>query len=328
MPITAVTKDADALTLTIVAEFPATRRRLWDAHADPRQLEKFWGPPGWPTTFSRHDLCVGGRSHYWMTGPDGERSAGYWEFLSVEPGRSFEVIDGFADEHGIPNPELPNMRLKLAFEETSEGSKLTTTTWFNSAEDFKTLLEMGMEEGATAALGQVDDVLEDLASFAAGRGVQAQALSDTQVRISRIIRGSLDQVWQAHRDPDLLRRWLLGPEGWRMSDCQVAQAVGDPYRFAWEKEDGGGQAFALTGELTELDPPHREVTTESMEGVEGQPSLNEQTLTAVDGGTLLTLVITYPTREVRDTVLQTGMTDGMETSYSRLEGMLTDSSQI
>lgn len=65
-----------------------------------------------------------------------------------------------------------------------------------------------------------------------------------------------------------------------------------------------------------------------MEGVEGQPSLNEQTLTAVEGGTLLTLVITYPTREVRDTVLQTGMTDGMETSYSRLEGMLTDSSQI
>lgn len=323
MPITSVTKDTDALTMTVVADFPVTVQRLWDAYADPRQLEKFWGPPEWPATFSRHDLFPGGRSHYWMTGPDGTRSAGYWEFLAVDPGRSFEVTDGFADEHGAPSQEMPHMRMRLTFEETPDGARVTTTTWFNSAADYQQLIEMGMEEGMAAAMEQIDGVLEDLSFFATGKGVETQVLSETQVRFTRIIRGTPEQVRQAHRDPDLLRRWLLGPDGWRMSECHVAHQVGDPYRFAWEKEEDGSDGFALSGELKELDEPHREVTTESMEGVPGEPNLNEQTLRAVDGGTLLTLVVTYPNAEVRDMILNTGMTDGMETSYARLEEVLT-----
>ncbi|MGJ9374298.1 SRPBCC family protein [Nesterenkonia sp. CF4.4] len=327
MPITSVTKDTDALTMTVVAEFSVPVQRLWDAHADPRQLEKFWGPADWPATFTRHDFYPGGRSDYWMTGPDGTRSAGYWEYLSMEPGRSFEITDGFADDDGNPNPEMPALRLSLVFDETPQGSRLTSTSWFNSAEDYQQLLEMGMEEGMTSAMGQMDGVLEDLSSFAAGTGVQTQVLTDTKVRISRIIRGTPEQVRQAHRDPDLLRRWLLGPDGWRMSDCQVAMKVGDSYRFAWEKEEDGSEGFALYGELIELDEPYREVTTESMEGIPGEPNINEQTLTPIDGGTLLTLIITYPSAEVRDMVLETGMTDGMETSYARLEEVLTASSR-
>ncbi|MDD9205611.1 SRPBCC domain-containing protein, partial [Georgenia sp. 10Sc9-8] len=91
MPITSVEKDLDALTMTVVADFPVPVRRLWDAYADPRQIEKFWGPVEWPATFTRHDMTTGGRSTYYMSGPDGQRSAGYWEFLAVEPGRVFEV---------------------------------------------------------------------------------------------------------------------------------------------------------------------------------------------------------------------------------------------
>ena len=327
MPITSVTKDTDALTMTVVSDFSVPVQRLWDAHADPRQLEKFWGPADWPATFTRHDFYPGGRSHYWMTGPDGTRAAGYWEYLAMDPGHSFEVTDGFADEHGTPDPEMPMLRMTLTFEGTDTGSRLTTTTWFNSQEDYQQLLEMGMEEGMTSAMGQMDGVLEDLTSFAAGTGVQTQVLTDTKVRISRIIRGTPEQVRHAHRDPDLLRRWLLGPDGWRMSDCQVAKKVGDTYRFAWEKEDDGSEGFALHGELIELDEPYREVSTESMEGVPGEPSINDQTLTPVEGGTLLTLVITYPSSEVQDMVLGTGMAEGMETSYARLEAVLTASSR-
>lgn len=327
MPITSVSKNAEALTMTVVAEFPVAIKRLWDAYADPRQLERFWGPPEWPATFTRHDLFPGGRSHYWMTGPDGTRSCGYWEFLSVDPGRSFEVTDGFADERWVPSTEMPNMRMRLDFDETAEGSRVTTTTWFNSAADYQQLIDMAMEEGMAAAMGQIDGVLEDTSSFAASKTVMTQVLSDTQVRISRVIRGTTEQVRQAHRDPELLRQWLLGPDGWRMSDCQVAEKVGDPYRFAWVKEEDGSDGFALSGELKELDEPYREVNTESMEGVPGEPNLNEQTLTPLDGGTLLTLVITYPNAEVRDMILDTGMTDGMETSYARLEEVLTASSR-
>ncbi|PYF99157.1 Uncharacterized conserved protein YndB, AHSA1/START domain [Georgenia satyanarayanai] len=318
MPVTSVEKDLDALTMTVVADFPVPVHRLWDAYADPRQIEKFWGPPGWPATFTRHDLAVGGRSEYVMTGPQGERSGGYWEFLAVEPGRSFEVRDGFTTPDGAPDAELPSMRMVYDFEPTDTGSRLTTRTYFPSLGELEQLLSMGMEEGLTAAMGQVDAVVADLASFAADLPAAAQLLGDTQVRVSRVIRGPVQTVWDAHHEPALLRRWMLGPDGWSMPVCEVATSVGDSFRNEWER-DGGGGRFGFTGELLESAPPRREVTTERMIGTEGPAAVNELTLTPVDGGTLLTLVVTYPDTETRDAVLATGMVDGMETSYARLE---------
>lgn len=318
MPLTSVEKDLDALTMTVVADFPVPVRRLWDAYVDPRQIEKFWGPPGWPATFTRHDVAPGGRSDYYMTGPDGERSGGYWEFLAVEPGRSFEVRDGFVGADGEPNPELPSMRMVYLFEETGVGSRLTTTTHFPSLEALEELLSMGMEEGLTGAMGQIDDVVADLSSFAAERATEAQILSDTKVRVSRVVRGPVELVWRAHHEAELVRRWMLGPDGWTMPVCEVATEVGQTYRNEWERE-GGGDRFGFTGELLESAPPHRAVTTEQMIGMDGPPAVNEMTLTPVEGGTLLTVVITYPDAETRDMVLGTGMVDGMETSYARLE---------
>ncbi|HZK04952.1 MAG TPA: SRPBCC family protein [Actinomycetaceae bacterium] len=318
MPITSVQKDLNALTMTVVADFPVPVQRVWDAYADPRQLEKFWGPEGWPATFTRHDMAPGGRSHYYMTGPEGERSAGFWEYLSVEPGRSFEVRDGFASDDGDPTPGTPTMQMTYVFEDHDGGARVTTTTRFNSLEDLEQLLAMGMEEGMTSAMGQMDAVLADLASYAAGRATESQILSDTQVRISRIIRGSRQQVWDAHNRADLLQRWLLGPDGWTMPVCEVATVVGDSYRYEWEDSDGGNR-FGFEGELLENEPAYRSVTTERMIGMEGPGTVNELTLTPVEGGTLLSLVITYPSAEVRDMILGTGMTDGMEVSYARLE---------
>ncbi|HLL83534.1 MAG TPA: SRPBCC domain-containing protein, partial [Longimicrobium sp.] len=71
MPVTSVSSDADALTLTVIGDYPVPVERLWNAYEDPRQLERFWGPETWPATFTRHDMEVGGRSEYYMTGPDG-----------------------------------------------------------------------------------------------------------------------------------------------------------------------------------------------------------------------------------------------------------------
>lgn len=318
MPITSVDKDAEALTLTFIAEFPVTRQRLWDAYADPRQIERFWGPPGWPATFTRHDMAAGGRSHYYMSGPEGERSGGYWEFIEVNEGRSFEVRDGFAKPGGEPNTEMPDMRMVFTFEETAQGSRLVTTTHFNSLEQLESLVEMGMEEGSRAAMGQIDDVVADLASFAADLKTQAQNLSDTQVRVSRVIRGSVQQVWDAHHDEALLRKWQLGPAGWVMPVCELATEIGGTNRFEWEQEDGQNR-FGFTGELLEREAPYREVTTEGIIDADGPSTINELTLTPVEGGTLLSLVITYPDAETRDQILGTGMVYGMEDSYARLE---------
>ncbi len=318
MPITSVSKDPAALTMTVVAEFPVPVQRLWDAYADPRQLERFWGPPTYPARFTRHDMYPGGRSEYIMTGPEGDETRVYWEFLAVAPLESFEVRDGFANPDGTANADMPTMRVLFRFTETATGSQVSTTTWFDSVEDLDQLLAMGMEQGMREAMGQMDAALADLATFAVGRAVEAQLLSDTQVRVSRIIRGTVEQVWAAHHDPALMQRWLLGPDGWTMPVCEVALVVGEHYRYEWESDDGS-QRFGFTGELLESTPPHRSVTTEQMIGMDGPPTTNEMTLTPVEGGTLLSIVITYPSLEVRDMVLATGMTGGMETSYARLE---------
>ncbi len=169
------------------------------------------------------------------------------------------------------------------------------------------------------AVSQMDEVLGDLASFAAGEATRTQILSETSIRISRVIRGSVAQVWRAHHDADLVRRWMLGPDGWTMPVCEIATAVGERYRYEWEQVDGEARRFGFEGELLESTPPHRAVTTEQMIGVPGEPAVNEPTLTPLEAGTLLTLVVTYPDTATRDAVLATGMTDGMEASYARLE---------
>jgi uncharacterized protein YndB with AHSA1/START domain len=321
MPITSVSKDPAALTMTVVADFPVPVQRLWDAYADPRQLELFWGPPTYPARFTRHDMYPGGRSEYVMTGPDGNESRGYWEFLAVDPTQSFEVRDGFANPDGSANSEMPSMRMVFHFTATADGSQVSTTTYFTSVTDLDQLLAMGMEEGMREAMAQMDAVIADLATFAVGRACEAQILSDTQVRVSRVIRGTLDQVWAAHHDPALMQRWLLGPDGWTMPVCEVAVVVGEHYRYEWESVDGA-QRFGFTGQLLESAPPHRAVTTEQMIGMDGPGTTNEMTLTSVEGGTLLSILITYPSAEVRDMVLATGMTGGMETSYARLEELV------
>lgn len=325
MPVTSVHKDPEALTMTVVADFAASLQRLWDAYADPREIERFWGPPTYPATFTRHDMFAGGRSAYTMVGPEGDVSRGYWEFLDVKAPHSFEVRDGFCLPDGAPNTEMPSMRMTFEFEETGAGSRLTTTTFFNSLEELEQLVSMGMEEGMRQAMDQIDAVLADLRTFAAELPAAAQLLGDTTVRVSRVIRGTVEQVWSAHHDPALVPQWLLGPDGWSMPTCETATEVGQTYRYVWQ-EDGGGARFGSTGEVLEVSAPHRSVTTERMYG-DGIPedapaTRNELTLTPVDGGTLLAIVITYPDAETRDIVLGTGMVGGMETSYARLEETL------
>jgi uncharacterized protein YndB with AHSA1/START domain len=329
MPVTNVTKDPENLTLTVVADFSAPLQRVWDAYTDPRQIEKFWGPPEYPATFTRHDVFPGGKTNYFMTGPDGSSHGGFWDWIDVKQpegaNASFEVRDGFAQDDGTPNTDMPTGRMVFHFEATDTGSRVTVTSFHNSADEFAQVIEMGQEEGMREAMGQIDDVLADLTSFAHGVGTKTDILSDTVVRISRVIRGSVEDVWRAHNDPELLQQWMLGPDGWTMPVCEVSTEVGGKYRYEWASDDGENR-FGFEGEVLEIDPPHRSVTTERFVGPEGfhspEPTTNELTLTSQESGTLLSVVITYPSAEVRDTVLATGMTDGMETSYARLESVI------
>jgi len=156
MPVTSVTKDAATLTLTVVGDFPVPQQRLWDAYADPRQLERFWGPPSWPATFTLHDFKVGGRSEYFMTGPNGEKWSGSWKFTAVDPIRFFEALDG---EDNAEDENMPS-GMTFTFETTPTGSRMTCVTRFSSLAAMEQVAA-GMEEGLRAAMPQLDALLAE-----------------------------------------------------------------------------------------------------------------------------------------------------------------------
>jgi uncharacterized protein YndB with AHSA1/START domain len=159
MPVTDVSKNIDTRTLTITAIFAAPVERVWAMYADPRQLEQVWGPPEYPATFVEHDLRPGGRTTYYMTSPEGERFAGYWEVTDVDEPRRFAFRDGFADADLNPDPALPVSQNVYAFQEHDGGTRAVFTSTYDSAEAMQTVLDMGMEEGATSAINQIDGFL-------------------------------------------------------------------------------------------------------------------------------------------------------------------------
>jgi uncharacterized protein YndB with AHSA1/START domain len=159
MPVTDITKDVENRTLTITADFAAPVERVWRLYEDPRQLEQVWGPPEFPATFVDHDLRPGARSTYYMTSPEGEKFAGYWDIDSVEARSRFAFRDGFATEDLAPNPDLPVSRTSYAFESTDAGTHAVFTSTYDSVEALQTVLDMGMEEGARSSINQIDDFL-------------------------------------------------------------------------------------------------------------------------------------------------------------------------
>ena len=159
MTVVSTTQDRDTLSFVVVAEFAAPPTRVWQIWADPRQLESWWGPPTYPATFEQHDLSVGGGSRYVMTGPDGSRSHGWWTVLSVDEPHSFEFEDGFADETGAPVTTMPTTRGHVGLEAIATGTRMTITSTFATAEQMDQLVAMGMVEGMSLALGQIDGVL-------------------------------------------------------------------------------------------------------------------------------------------------------------------------
>ncbi len=323
MPVTSATTDPEALTMTLVGDFPVTVERLWAAFADPRQLERFWGPPGYPATFGEFDLRPGGRARYWMTSPEGERFHAEWSVTTIDDGRSITFDDRFTDADGALATGMPTIATVLTLERTDTGSRFTLAARFASADDLEQMLQMGMLEGYREVASQLDLVLADLREYALGKGTQTEIVDDTHVRITRAFEAPRHLLWRAHTEPELMRRWLLGPDGWVMTACENNLVVGGSYRNAWAPTgDTEGQPFGFEGENLVIDPERRMVTTERMTGAPFPPNTNDLSFDEVDGVTLMTLFITYPDAAQRDMILATGMTDGMETSYRRLEGEL------
>jgi uncharacterized protein YndB with AHSA1/START domain len=162
MTVTSVRKDPKALTMTITTELDATVERAWQLWADPRQLERWWGPPTYPATVVDHDLTTGGRVRYFMTGPDGDKPHGWWQVLAVEPPNRLELKDGFANDDWTPNDAMPTTTTVVTLTERDGGGTLMAIeTQFPSLQAMEQLESMGMEEGMAAAMGQIAEILAE-----------------------------------------------------------------------------------------------------------------------------------------------------------------------
>ncbi|HZA77911.1 MAG TPA: SRPBCC domain-containing protein [Acidimicrobiales bacterium] len=159
MTVRHVEKDPATLTMVVTAEFNAPLERVWQLWADPRQLERWWGPPTYPATVVDHDLVPGGTVRYFMTGPEGDKHGGWWRILAVDAPRSLEVEDGFADETGTPNPDMPSTTMRVVLSAEGGVTQMVMTSTFPSLEAMEQLLDMGIEEGLRAAMAQMDDIL-------------------------------------------------------------------------------------------------------------------------------------------------------------------------
>jgi uncharacterized protein YndB with AHSA1/START domain len=144
--------------------------------------------------------------------------------------------------------------------------------------------------------------------------------SDTQVVMTRILDAPRELVFDAYTNPKHVPHWLLGPEGWTMPVCEIDLRPGGRWHYVWRKEDGS--EMSMTGSYREVEPPSRVVSTEKW-GEEWPETVNAVELTEDGAGrTICTTTVTYASRQVRDAAMATGMKDGADASFARLDDYL------
>jgi uncharacterized protein YndB with AHSA1/START domain len=143
--------------------------------------------------------------------------------------------------------------------------------------------------------------------------------SDREIVITRVVEAPRRLVFEAWTNPEHVPQWLLGPEGWTMPVCEIDLRVGGTWRYVWRKADGA--EMAMSGIYREVKPPERIVSTERW-GPEWPETVNTVQLVETAGRTTITITVLYPSKEARDMALQTGMKEGMNAGFVRLDELL------
>jgi len=155
---------------------------------------------------------------------------------------------------------------------------------------------------------------------AAKVGVTSYATpTDTQVVITRVVDAPRRIVFDAWTNPAHVPQWMAGPEGWTMPVCEIDLRPGGTWHYVFRKTDG--TEMSMTGSYREVSPPARLVSTESW-GPEWPETVNTLDLTESGGQTTITLTVTYPSKDARDAALKTGMKDGVEVGFAKLDRLL------
>ena len=157
--------------------------------------------------------------------------------------------------------------------------------------------------------------------MAATGNLKVTAHSEREIVMTRVFDAPRSLVFEAYTKPELLKRWLFGPDGWSFAVCEIDLKVGGKYRYVWRHEDG--HEMGMGGVYREIVPPERLVCTELFdEDWTGGEALGTIVLTEKDGKTTLTQTMRYASREARDNVLKSGMEQGLAAGFDRLDALL------
>jgi len=159
MTLITSSSDVETLSMTLVAEFDAAPERVWNVWADARKLERSYGPEPYPATFTRYEFEPGGQCRYRMTGPEDFEHHGWWRIDALDAPRRIEFVNGLAGADGEPVPGLEPVAGVVTFEPITTGTRMAVLVQFADAEQMEQLA-MGMQEGMSVAIGQIDALLE------------------------------------------------------------------------------------------------------------------------------------------------------------------------
>jgi uncharacterized protein YndB with AHSA1/START domain len=144
---------------------------------------------------------------------------------------------------------------------------------------------------------------------------------DNEIVITRSFAAPPQLVFDALTKPDLMRRWLKGPDGWSMDVCDVDLREGGRYRYGWSGPND--HSMEIAGEYRTINRPSRLVTTEEMSGTE-HTALSSAVLAAHGSETRMTTTMTYPSQEARDQAIASNMAAGVAASHKWLETVLEE----
>jgi uncharacterized protein YndB with AHSA1/START domain len=144
--------------------------------------------------------------------------------------------------------------------------------------------------------------------------------SDREIEMTRAFRAPRELLFDAFTKPELVRRWLLGPDGWEMPVCEIDLKVGGAFHYVWRNATDSRE-FGIGGVFREIDRPNRMVHVEKFDGAPSQ-AVTTTVFVESDGATTVTMILLYESRGERDGALESGMASGVATSYDRLEDVI------
>jgi uncharacterized protein YndB with AHSA1/START domain len=156
---TTLTKDMANKKILVTREFGAPREKVWAAWTQPELLDLWWAPKPWKAVTKSMDFREGGRWHYYMAGPDGEQQWCLADYTSIDPQNSYKAKDAFCDAEGNKINDFPGMNWYVKFIDAGNTTKVEAEITFATVKDIETILEMGFQEGFTAAHGNLDELL-------------------------------------------------------------------------------------------------------------------------------------------------------------------------